>query len=115
MLTGFVLYPLWHLSGYGPGIWPLSIARGWAHVLALWDGARGRSMSWHPTRTPGSSLPRFRLGVTWWSGTVAVIWLALALWRTITLGSAQYTVLLFFGAVNLAMVGRVIFPGSRAR
>ena len=71
MLTGFVLYPLWHLSGYGPGIWPLGIARGWAHVLALWDGARGKSMSWHPTRTPGSSLRRFRLGVTWWSGGVA--------------------------------------------
>jgi cellulose synthase (UDP-forming) len=115
MLTGFVLYPLWHLSGYGPGIWPLGIARGWAHVLALWDGARGKSMSWHPTRTPGSSLLRFRLGVTWWSGGVALLWLTLALWRTITLGSPQFAVLLFFGALNLAVVGRVIFPGSRAR
>ena len=114
MLTGFVLYPLWHLSGYGPAIWPLSIARGWAHVFALWDGVRGESMSWHPTRTPGSSLPRFRFGVAWWSGGVALAWLALALWRTITLGSPQFAVLLFFGAVNLAMVGRVVFPGSRA-
>jgi hypothetical protein len=84
-------------------------------VLALWDGARGKSMSWHPTRTPGSSLRRFRLGVTWWSGGVAAAWLALALWRTITLGSPQFAVLLFFGALNLAVVGRVIFPGSRAR
>jgi hypothetical protein len=114
MLTGFVLYPLWHLSRYGPAIWPLGIARGWAHVLALWDGARGKSMSWHPTRTPGSSLPRFRIGVTWWSGGMALLWLGLALWRTVTSGSPQFAVLLFFGAVNLAMVSRVIFPGSRA-
>ena len=46
---------------------------------------------------------------------MALLWLALALWRTITLGSPQFAVLLFFGALNLAVVGRVIFPGSRAR
>jgi cellulose synthase (UDP-forming) len=114
MLTGFVLYPLWHRSRFGLGIWPLGIARGWAHVFAIWDGARGKSMSWHPTRTPGSSLRRFRIGITWWSGSVAVLWLALAIWRTATLGSFQLAVLLFFGLVNLVVVGRVIFPGGRA-
>ena len=114
MLTGFVLYPLWHLSDYGPGIWPLGIARGWAHVFAIWDGARGKSMSWHPTRTPGSSLRRFRIGVRWWSGSVAVLWLALAVWRTVTLASAQFAVLLLFGVLNLAVVGRVILPGGEA-
>jgi cellulose synthase/poly-beta-1,6-N-acetylglucosamine synthase-like glycosyltransferase len=114
MLTGFVLYPLWHLSRYGPGTLPLGVARGWAHVFAIWDGAWGKSMSWHPTRTPGSSLRRFRLGVTWWSGGAAVLWLALAIWRTASLGSLQFGVLLFFGFLNLAVVGRVIFPGGRA-
>ena len=113
MLTGFVLYPLWHRSRFGPGIWPLGIARGWAHVFAIWDGAWGKSMSWHPTRTPGSSLRRFRIGITWWSGSVAVLWLALAIWRTATLGSPQFAVLLFFGLLNLAVVGRVIFPEAR--
>jgi len=113
MLTGFVLYPLWHRSRFGPGIWPLGIARGWAHVFAIWDGARGRSMSWHPTRTPGSSLRRFRIGIRWWSGSVAVLWLALALWRTAALGSPDFAVLLFFGLLNLAMVARVIFPGGQ--
>jgi cellulose synthase (UDP-forming) len=112
MLTGFVLYPLWHRSRYTPWTWPLGIARGWAHVFAIWDGAWGKSMSWHPTRTPGSSLRRFRIGVTWWSGGIAVLWLALALWRTVALWSPQFTVLLFFGLVNLAVVARVIFPGG---
>ena len=113
MFTGFVLYPLWHRSRYGLGIWPLGIARGWAHVFAIWDGARGKSMSWHPTRTPGSSLRRFRIGVRWWSGSVAVLWVALALWRTVTLSSMQFAILLFFGLLNAALVSRVIFPGGK--
>ena len=46
---------------------------------------------------------------------MAVLWLVLALWRTIALGSPQFAVLLLFGALNFVAVGRVIFPGSRAR
>jgi cellulose synthase (UDP-forming) len=114
MFTGFVLYPLWHRTGYGPRVWPLGVARGWAHVFAIWDGARGKSMGWHPTRTPGSSLRRFRIGVTWWSGGAAMLWLVLAIWRTATLGSPQFAVLLLFGLLNLAVVSRVIFPGERS-
>jgi cellulose synthase/poly-beta-1,6-N-acetylglucosamine synthase-like glycosyltransferase len=114
MLTGFVLYPLWHRSGYGPHVWPLGIARGWAHVFAIWDGARGKSMGWHPTRTPGSSLRRFRTGVTWWSGGMALIWVLLAIWRTATLDSARFGVLMAFGLLNLAVVSRVIFPGEQS-
>jgi Glycosyl transferase family 2 len=114
MFTGFLLYPLWHRSGYGPWVWPLGVARGWAHVFALWDGIRGKSMGWQPTRTPGSSLRRFRIGVTWWSGGAASLWVALALWRTVAVGSLQFTVLLLFGLLNLAVVSRVIFPGEKA-
>jgi len=114
MLTGLVLYPLWHNSSYGPSVWPLGIARGWAHVFAIYDSARGKTMSWHPTRTPGSALRRFRIWVTGWSGGMAVLWTVLAIWRTVTLGSPQFAVLMFFGLLNLAVVSRVIFPGVRA-
>jgi cellulose synthase/poly-beta-1,6-N-acetylglucosamine synthase-like glycosyltransferase len=112
MLTGFVLYPLWHRSNYGPSVWSLGIARGWAHAFAIWDGARGKTMGWHPSRTPGSSLRRFRIGVTWWSGGMAMLWLLLAIWRTVTPGTLQFAVLLFFALLNLAMVSRVIVPGA---
>ena len=114
MLTGFVLYPLWHRSSYGPSVWSLGIARGWAHVFAIWDGARGKTMGWHPTRTPGSSLRRFRIGVTCWSGGTALAWLLLAIWRTITVSSFQFAVLLLVGLLNLAFVSRVIFPGDKS-
>src|SRR6202023_3050763 len=114
MLTGFVLYPLWHRASYGPSVWPLGIARGWAHVFAIYDSARGKAMGWHPSRTPGSSLLRFRIWVTGWSGGMALLWAALASWRTVTLDSSQFAVLMFFGLHNLAVVSRVIFPGVRA-
>jgi hypothetical protein len=70
-------------------------------------------MSWHPTRTPGSSLRRFRIGITWWSGSAAVLWLGLAIWRTATMGFPPFAVLLFFALLNFAAVSRVIFPGSQ--
>jgi cellulose synthase (UDP-forming) len=108
MVTGFVLYPLWHRGNYGPATWSLGVARGWAHMFAIWDGARGRAMGWHPTRTPGSSLPRFRVGVTWWSGCAALLWFVLAVWRTVTQESPRFAVLVLFGIVNLLVVGRVI-------
>jgi cellulose synthase (UDP-forming) len=113
VFSGFVLYALWHRSSYGPSVWPLGIARGWAHVFALWDGARGKTMSWQPTRTPGSSLRRFRIGVTWWSGGMSVLWVLLAVWRMVTLSFVQFAILLAFGLLNLAVVGRVIFPGKK--
>jgi cellulose synthase (UDP-forming) len=113
MICGFIVYPLWHRSAYGPSVWPLGIARGWAHVFAIWDSARGKTMSWHPTRTPGSALRRFRLWVTGWSGGTALLWAALAIWRTVTQDSAQFAVLVFFGLLNLAIVSRIIFPGTR--
>jgi len=115
MLTGFVLYPFWHRSRYGPSTLSLGVARGWAHVFAIWDGALGRNMSWHPSRTPGSSLPRFRFGVTWWSGGAAVLWLLLAVWRTGSADSLRFAVLLVFGVLNLAVVSRVLFAGGSSQ
>jgi cellulose synthase (UDP-forming) len=114
MISGFIVYPLWHRAAYGPSVWPLGVARGWAHVFSIWDSAWGRTMSWHPTRTPGSALRRFRLWVIGWSGGSALLWAVLAIWRTATLDPAQFAVLLFFGLLNLAVVSRVIFPGGRA-
>jgi cellulose synthase (UDP-forming) len=112
MLTGLVLYPLWHRSRYGPAVWPLSLARGWAHVFAIYDGARGKTMSWRPSRTPGGALRRFRIGIIGWSGSVALLWTILAVWRTVATGSPRFAVLVLFGLLNLAVVARVVFPGT---
>jgi hypothetical protein len=44
---------------------------------------------------------------------MALAWVALAAWRAATLGPARFAVLALFGLLNLAIVGRVIFPGGR--
>jgi cellulose synthase (UDP-forming) len=111
LLVTAVLYPLWHNAPYSPRIWPLSLAVGWAQVLALWDFARGRVMSWTPTRQPGDATRRFWYGVTIWNGGLAVLWVGLAFWRMTETGSLRFGVVTLLGLLNLAIVGRLVFPG----
>jgi cellulose synthase (UDP-forming) len=114
VITGTVLYPLWHNAPYSPRIWPLSIAVGWAQVLAIWDYSRGKVMSWQPTRGPGDATPRFWLGVTVWNGSLALAWLVLAAWRIEQTGSPRFAVVAAFGLVNAFIVARLVFPGKNA-
>ncbi len=111
IITGTVLYPLWHNAPYSPRIWPLSLAVGWAQVLALWDFSRGKVMSWQPTRGPGDATRRFWWGVTLWNGTLALTWLGLAFWRIEQTGSVRFGVVAVFGVLNALIVARLIFPG----
>ena len=39
---------------------PIAIAVGWAQILGLWDFARGKVMTWHPTIGPVDAPRRFR-------------------------------------------------------
>jgi cellulose synthase (UDP-forming) len=114
VITGTILYPLWHNARYPLGAWPLAIAVGWAQVLALWDYSRGNVMSWQPTRGPGDATRRFRVAVTGWNGTFALAWLGLAVWRIEQTGSSRFAVVAAFGLVNAIITARVIFPGKRA-
>jgi cellulose synthase (UDP-forming) len=114
VITGTVLYPLWHNAPYSPRIWPLSVAVGWAQILAIWDYSRGKVMSWQPTRGPGDATKRFWLGVTLWNGTLAVAWLGLAAWRIEQTGSPRFAVVAAFGIVNALIVARLVFPGKNA-
>ena len=113
VITSTVLYPLWHNAPYSPRIWPLAIAVGWAQVLAIWDYARGKVMSWQPSRGPGDATRRFWWGVT--RGTARSPGLAgacrLAHKQT---GSLRFAAVAAFGVVNALIVGRLIFPGKQA-
>lgn len=111
VITGTVLYPLWHNAPYSPRIWPLSLAVGWAQILALWDFSRGKVMSWQPTRGPADATRRFWWGVTLWNGTLALVWLGLACWRIEQTGSVRFGVVAVFGILNALIVARLIFPG----
>jgi cellulose synthase (UDP-forming) len=115
VIVGMYLYPIWHYSDYQlSGILPLSLARGWAHALAIWDYARGKTMSWQASGAGVSNVRRFRWGVRAWNGTTALVWLALFAWRTAEYASPRFAVLGCFGLINLAVVGRAAFPGRSA-
>jgi cellulose synthase (UDP-forming) len=109
VITGVVLYPLWHNAPYSPRIWPLAIAVGWAQVLAIWDYWRGKVMSWQPTRGPGDATSRFWRGVTLWNGTLAIAWLILAAWRIEQTRSPRFGVVALLGVLNAVIVARLIF------
>jgi cellulose synthase (UDP-forming) len=113
VITGTVLYPLWHNAPYSPRIWPLALAVGWAQLLAIWDYSRRKVMSWQPTRGPGDATRRFWWGVTLWNGTLALAWLGLAGWRIVQTGSLRFGVVAAFGVLNALIVGRLIFPGRK--
>jgi cellulose synthase (UDP-forming) len=112
VVTGVVLYPLWHNSRWSVHVWPLAIAVGWAQVLAIWDYARGKVMAWAPSRGPKDATRRFRRAVCVWNGTLAVAWVGLAAWRIEQTMSVRFAVVLLFGLANLAAVLRVVFPGK---
>ena len=114
VINGMILYPLWHNNRYPPGMWPLAIATGWAQILSLWDYARGKVMSWQPSRGPGDASRRFRKAVLAWNGTLAVVWLLLTGWRFSQDPSVRFAVIGAFGVLNLVVVGRVLFPGRAA-
>ncbi|HYZ57751.1 MAG TPA: cellulose synthase catalytic subunit [Streptosporangiaceae bacterium] len=115
VVTGTLLYPLWHNTRWPIGTWPLAIAVGWAQALSLWDYSRGKVMSWQASRGPGDASRRFRKMVFAWNGTLALAWLALAGYRIAQTGSNRFAIVAFFGVINLIVVGRIIFPGKEAR
>jgi cellulose synthase (UDP-forming) len=114
VITGVILYPLWHNTRWSIHMWPLALAVGWAQALALCDFARGEVMSWTPSRGAADATRRFRKAVCAWNGTLAIAWLALAGWRLHQTGSVRFAIITAFGLVNLATIARVVFPGKDA-
>jgi hypothetical protein len=71
-------------------------------------------MSWDPSRGPKDATRRFRKAVCVWNGTLALLWLLLALWRIDQEHSIRFAVVTLFGIVNLATIIRVVLPGREA-
>lgn len=114
LITGLILYPLWHNARWSFHTWPLSIAVGWAQAIAIWDYSWGRVMSWDPSRSPKDTSRRFRRAVCAWNGTLALTWVSLVVWRLTQTHSPRFVAAGLLGLVYLAAVARVVFPGRDA-
>jgi cellulose synthase (UDP-forming) len=106
LIAGFVLYPLWHKSEFGPSAWPLSLVRGWVHFLAIVDYVTGRTMGWQVTGGNVGPVKRLWLGLGLWSGGMAALWVSLAVYRTVQTGSDRFGLI---GLLGLFYTGLVIF------
>ena len=113
LFVGLAIFPLWHYSDYRlADVLPLSVARGWAHALAIWDYLRGRTMAWQATGAGVGPVRRLWWGIRLWSGGTCLAWLGLVAWRMATLGPTPFVLVAFMGAVNAATILRLIFPGQ---
>lgn len=115
MAVTLTVLPLWHLSRYDPRqVLPLSLARSWAHALAIWDYTRGRTMGWQATGAGVEPVTRFWWGVRVWNGGTVTVWLTLACWRATVMQPSRFFVVIACGLLNAAIVARVIWPGRDA-
>jgi cellulose synthase (UDP-forming) len=103
------LVPLWNRSAYAAhDTVPLTMARGWAHALAIWDYVRGKPMAWQASGAGVGSVRRFHLGTLVWNGSIALAWLALAVWRTVEFRSWQFVVVLALGSLYAVGTARIL-------
>ena len=111
--VGLVMYPNWHLSDYRlRDVLPLTIIRGWAHVLAIWDYARGRTLKWQPTGAKVNRVQRLWWSLIIWNGGIAVAWLGLTAYRINQTHSYEYLITVVTGLVNAAVTIRAIYAMS---
>jgi cellulose synthase (UDP-forming) len=111
--TGLVMYPNWHLSDYRlRDVLPLTIIRGWAHVLAIWDYVRGRTLRWQPSGARVNRVRRLWWSLIIWNGSIAAVWLGMTAYRMEQTRSPQFLVTAVTGAVNATVTGRAIYAMS---
>lgn len=109
LAASLTLVPLWNRCSYNAAdVVPLTIARGWAHALAIWDYLRGKTMAWQASGSGVSSVRRFHVGTLLWNGGIAITWLALAGWRTLEYRSWQYVIVIVLGSIYAAGTFRII-------
>jgi cellulose synthase (UDP-forming) len=115
MITSMTVLPLWHCASYDlRGTLPLSLARAWAHALAIWDYLRGATMRWQATGAGVSPVRRFWWGVRLWNVSAVTVWLTLTGWRMTMMPPSRFIVVAFGGVLNAAIVARVLLPGRNA-
>lgn len=111
--TGLVMYPNWHLSDYRlRDVLPLTIIRGWAHVLAIWDYVRGRTLKWQPSGAKVNRVRRLWWSLIIWNGGIALVWLGLTAYRMQQTHSLQFLITAVTGVVNASVTVRAIYALS---
>lgn len=106
-----LIFPLWHKNPYRLEAWAARMMYGWAHVFAIYDILRRNRMAWQATGSSGARknrTRRFWMGTILWSGGTAVLWVGAGIWRMLTMGPLDFTLVLASGLFYAVVVGRVL-------
>jgi cellulose synthase (UDP-forming) len=106
-----VIYPMWHRSPYRLEAWSVRVLSGWAHIFALWDITRGQLRGWQPSGTGArrqDGRRRLWAGLVGWSFASAALWVALALWRMMTMNPYDIFLTFVLGVFQLVVVTRIL-------
>jgi cellulose synthase (UDP-forming) len=108
-----IIFPLWHDATYGVEAWSTRMVYGWAHLSAVTDAIKGKSMQWKPTGSKMSKDKRyatFRTMQILFNFLPANLWVALALWHIyITDDALLYLPMLFSGLYFLFISAKITF------
>jgi cellulose synthase (UDP-forming) len=113
-----LIFPMWHRAPYRLEAWAVRLMYSWAHLFAILDLLRGRSMGWQPTGSAAVKKNKNRalwLCVALWSGGTAVVWTLAAIYRVLTGYPPDYALVLSSGLFDLVVVGRVLVQPQAAQ
>jgi cellulose synthase (UDP-forming) len=110
LIYNFVVFPAWHRCRFGAAAFMVRLLYSWAHLFALLDILRGRQLRWQPTGggQPVAGTRRIWAGIWTWNGATSATWVLLALWRAVTGGLADFTVLLIGGLLASGITGMAL-------
>lgn len=120
LLPSFVLtqvvMPLWHRADYGIEAWATKMVYGWAHLFAIIDSIRNKSMPWQPTGAKTNKNRQyvlFRVFQFVLNFVPASVWALYSLFITISTGEVKYLPLLISGWYFLAVSSKVCFYSEK--
>ncbi|WP_460364180.1 glycosyltransferase family 2 protein, partial [Actinocorallia lasiicapitis] len=108
---GLVVFPAWHRVPYRLEALSVAMLYSWTHLFTFYDALRGREMGWKPSGSGSAAntrARRLRLAMFCWSVPVALVWVALAGWRSLTQDPADVAFVLGLGLFNLFVVARTV-------
>lgn len=107
-----IVYPLWHIATYGIEAWATRSVYGWAHLFAIFDTLRNKSMTWQAT---GGRMGKdyryiiFRIFQYVFNFLPALIWVSLSAKNVFLFHNINFIPLLISGLYYLAMISKVTF------
>lgn len=114
LLFSYVGFPMWHRCRWGLEAWSVQMIYGWSHLFAIIDMVRRRGMDWTPTGAAEKRNLRkvvFSGVLLGWSGSMAALWLSLALMRWMESGySLAFLPLMAIGTFYLLVVIQTFVP-----